>query len=141
VDPDYFNTPDMIFNVLRDIYEDKNLRQNSRRKYLQLKMFPETPFANFYSEFKKLGSILGYSDQTLMDDIIDKLLERLRAALRSVQFPFTQLSEMKQYLQRLDDEQRAGMAQEARRVRFHELKNQAAQNMSLYLIGLACSLS
>lgn len=80
-DSDYFKTPDMVFEVLRGVYEDKNPKNNSRRSYTGLKQKSSDSFAMFFSEFRKLGSILRNIDEMLIEDLKDKVLSRLRDAL------------------------------------------------------------
>ena len=125
---DYFQSPEEVFDVLRDIYEDKNLRENARREYRALFMKASEPFAEFFSRFRKLGNILRYDDQHLIDDIKDKLVTRLRETLNYSQHKFMKLSDMRDYLQGVDNDQRATEKQKESKNRYQTLKDRAGAN-------------
>lgn len=80
--------------------------EKCRREYNALKQINK-PFSSFYSEFTKLSSSLGYDDQTLIDDLQDKINSRLQDALSVCPVEFTSLDELKTFLQRVDNKQRA----------------------------------
>ena len=120
---DYFKTPDMVFEVLRGVYEDKNLKNNSRRIYIGLKQRSTDSFAMFFFEFRKLSSILRYIDEMLIENLKNKVLPRLRDALINQQVQYTSLAAMKDYLQGLNDDQRAFLADQDRRARLAAVRN------------------
>ena len=80
-DVNYFQTFDQILQILRDIYEKKNFKNNSRRIYIALKQKRDDFFVMFFSKFKKLNNILQYSKIMFINDFKNKILLHLRKTL------------------------------------------------------------
>ncbi len=95
-----------LLEHLDGIYGDQDRNRKCRREYNALKQVNK-PFSTFYSEFTKLSSFLGYDDRTLMDDLQDKINNRLQDALSVCPIEFTSLDRLKIFLQRVDNKQRA----------------------------------
>jgi len=95
-----------LLEHLDGIYGDQDRNRKCRREYNALKQ-SNKPFSSFYSEFTKLSSFLGYEDRTLMDDLQDKINNRLQDALSVCPIEFKSLDRLKTFLQRVNNKQRA----------------------------------
>ena len=62
-------------------------------------------FATFYSNFARITSMLLYDEHTLMDDLKDRLVQRLQDALALCGADFKDMTSLKAYLQRTDKAQ------------------------------------
>lgn len=99
-------TVNNILEDLKDIYEDSDKPRNYRRAYNEL--IQETMrFSDFFIEFHRLSTFLGYRETQCMDDMQDKIVSHLQSTLASQMVQPTSLSTMKDYLIHLDNEQRA----------------------------------
>ena len=124
VDKNYFKILETVLVVLCDIYEEKNLKTNFRRVYTALKQKRKDFFALFFSEFRRLSSILQYSNSMLIDDMKDKLMSRFKKTLINQQVKYIFLSTMKTYLQSLDDDQRTMLIEKKRRKKYEQIRKQ-----------------
>ena len=113
-DPNHFKTPAEVRQILKDIYADKNERQNARREYVRLRMRHDEIFGQFFPTFRKLGTILKYSDAQLCEELPEKLPVRLKEQVNNQQKDWNSLAEMRKYLQGLDDGQHNLLAADAR---------------------------
>ncbi len=95
-----------LFEHLEGIYGELNRNRKCRREYNALRQ-AEKPFNVFYFDFMKLFSYLGYDDRTLMDDLQDKINNRLQNALSVCPENFTSLTRLRTFLQGVDNKQRA----------------------------------
>jgi len=94
-----------LLKHLKEIYEDQNLIWKCRREYVALKQLNK-PFSSFYSEFTRIFSFLNYDDVTLMNDIQDKINNRLQNALSVCPIEFSSLDKLKTFLQDVNNKQR-----------------------------------
>ncbi len=94
-----------LLKHLKEIYEDQNLIRKCRREYVALKQLNK-PFSSFYSEFTRIFSFLNYDDITLMNDIQDKINNRLQNALSVCLIEFSSLDKLKIFLQDVNNKQR-----------------------------------
>ncbi len=94
-----------LLKHLKEIYEDQNLIWKCRRKYVALKQLNK-PFSSFYSEFTRIFSFLNYDDITLMNDIQNKINNRLQNALSVCLIEFSSLNKLKIFLQDVNNKQR-----------------------------------
>ena len=87
-DVNYFQIFDQILQILRDVYEEKNLKNNSRQIYIALKQKRDNFFVVFFSKFRKLNNIMQYSKIIFIDNFKNKILSRLRKTLiiRQIQY-------------------------------------------------------
>ncbi len=95
-----------LFEHLEGIYDDQNKNRKCRREYNALRQ-AEKSFNVFYFDFMKLFSYLGYDDRTLMNDLQDKINNRLQDALSICPEDFTTLHRLKSFLQSVNNRQRA----------------------------------
>jgi len=95
-----------LLKHLEGIYEDQDLIRKCRREYVALKQLNK-PFSSFYSEFTRISSFLNYDDVTLMDDIQNKINNRLQDALSVCFIEFSSLDKLKTFLQGVNNKQRA----------------------------------
>ncbi|KAL9607004.1 MAG: hypothetical protein Q9167_008039 [Letrouitia subvulpina] len=77
----YFNTPDSVLEALRSIYEDLDKIENTTRAYQALRQRAGQLFTKFYSEFSRLGSIIGLPKSQLRFDLRNKINLSLKEAL------------------------------------------------------------
>ncbi len=94
-----------LLKHLKEIYEDQNLIRKCRREYVALKQLNK-PFSSFYSEFTRIFSFLNYDDVTLMNDIQNKINNRLQNALSVCLIEFSSLDKLKTFLQDVNNKQR-----------------------------------
>jgi len=94
-----------LLKHLKEIYEDQNLIQKCRCKYVTLKQLNKS-FSSFYSEFTRIFSFLNYDDITLMNDIQNKINNRLQNALSVCLIEFSSLDKLKIFLQDVNNKQR-----------------------------------
>ncbi len=94
-----------LLKHLEGIYEDQNLIRKCRREYVALKQLNK-PFSSFYSEFTRIFSFLNYDDIILMNDIQDKINNRLQNALSVCLIEFSSLDKLKTFLQDVNNKQR-----------------------------------
>ncbi len=95
-----------LLKHLKEIYEDQNLIRKCRREYVALKQLNKL-FSSFYSEFTRIFSFLNYDDVILMNDIQDKINNRLQNALSVCLIEFSSLDKLKTFLQGVNNKQRA----------------------------------
>ncbi len=94
-----------LLKHLEEIYEDQNLIRKCRRKYVALTQLNK-PFSSFYSEFTRIFSFLNYDDVILMNDIQNKINNRLQNALSVCLIEFSSLDKLKIFLQDVNNKQR-----------------------------------
>ncbi len=104
--PSPYQSLSELLKHLEGIYEDQNLIRKCRREYVALKQLNK-PFSSFYSEFTRIFSFLNYDDTTLMNDIQDKINNRLQDALSVCLIEFSSLNKLKIFLQDVNNKQRA----------------------------------
>jgi len=93
-----------LFKHLKSIYDDQNKNQKCRCKYNTLRQLNKS-FNVFYFEFMKLFSYLDYENCTLMNDLQNKINNRLQDALLICLKDFT-LHHLKSFLQSVNNRQR-----------------------------------
>jgi len=93
-----------LLKHLKEIYEDQNLIRKCRCKYVALKQLNKL-FSSFYSEFTRIFSFLNYDDITLMNDIQNKINNRLQNALSVCLIEFSSLDKLKIFLQDVNNKQ------------------------------------
>ncbi len=81
---------DELFEHLKEIYDELNRNRKCRREYNALRQ-AENSFNVFYFDFMKLFSYLEYNDRTLMNDLQNKINNRLQNALSVCSENFTSL--------------------------------------------------
>jgi len=94
-----------LFEHLKEIYDDQNKNQKCRCKYNALRQ-AEKSFNVFYFNFMKLFSYLEYDDHTLMNNLQNKINNRLQNALLICLKDFTTLHHLKSFLQSMNNRQR-----------------------------------
>ncbi len=94
-----------LLKHLKEIYEDQDLIRKCRREYVALKQLNKS-FSSFYSEFTRIFSFLNYDDATLMNDIQNKINNRLQNALSVCPIEFSSLDKLKTFLQDVNNKQR-----------------------------------
>ncbi len=101
----YIST-DELFEHLKGIYDELNRNRKCRREYNALRQ-TDKPFNVFYFDFMKLFSYLGYDDRILMNDLQNKINNRLQNALSVCSENFTSLTRLRIFLQGVNNKQRA----------------------------------
>ena len=94
-----------LFNHLKEIYNELNKNQKSWREYNALRQADKS-FNVFYFDFMKLFSYLDYDDCTLMNNLQNKINNRLQNVLSVCSENFTSLSRLKKFLQDVNNKQR-----------------------------------
>jgi len=93
-----------LLKHLKEIYKDQNLTWKCRRKYVSLKQLNKL-FSSFYSEFTRIFSFLNYDDVTLMNNIQNKINNRLQNTLSVCLIEFSLLDKLKIFLQDVNNKQ------------------------------------
>jgi len=101
----FYQSLSELLKHLKEIYEDQNLIRKCRREYVALKQLNKL-FSSFYSEFTRIFSFLNYDDVTLMNDIQNKINNRLQNALSVCPIEFSSLDKLKTFLQDVNNKQR-----------------------------------
>ncbi len=91
-----------LFEHLKEIYDDQNKNRKCRRKYNALRQ-AEKSFNVFYFDFMKLFSYLEYDDRILMNDLQNKINNRLQNALSICSKDFITLHCLKSFLQSVNN--------------------------------------
>ncbi len=101
----FYQSLSELLKHLKEIYEDQDLIRKCRREYVALKQLNKL-FSSFYSEFTRIFSFLNYDDVTLMNDIQNKINNRLQNALSVCLIEFSSLDKLKIFLQGVNNKQR-----------------------------------
>ncbi len=94
-----------LFEHLKEIYNELNKNRKCRRKYNVLRQADKS-FNVFYFNFMKLFSYLEYDNCTLMNDLQNKINNRLQNALSICSENFTSLTRLRIFLQDMNSKQR-----------------------------------
>ena len=106
VNADYFIILEMMFQVLKKVYEDIDRFWKVRQKYLNFKQDFKKKFVFFYNKFICNDRLLKYSDRMLMNDLIFKLNKNLRSALVNNPHRFESIVQMKNHFILIDNARR-----------------------------------
>ncbi len=94
-----------LFKHLKEIYDELNRNRKCRREYNALRQTDKS-FNVFYFNFMKLFSYLDYNDCTLMNNLQNKINNRLQNALSVCSENFTSLTRLRIFLQDVNNKQR-----------------------------------
>jgi len=94
-----------LLKHLEEIYEDQNKNRKCHHKYNTLRQADKL-FNIFYFDFMKLFSYLDYNDCTLMNNLQNKINNRLQNALSVCFKDFASLHHLKSFLQEVNNKQR-----------------------------------
>ncbi len=94
-----------LLEHLEEIYENQNKNQKCHHKYNTLRQADKF-FNVFYFNFMKLFSYLDYNDRTLMNNLQNKINNRLQNALSVCFENFTSLHHLKIFLQDVNNKER-----------------------------------
>jgi len=93
-----------LFDHFKEIYNELNKNQKSWREYNALRQADKS-FNVFYFDFMKLFNYLDYDDHILMNELQNKINNRLQNALSVCLKNFTSLSHLKKFLQDVNNKQ------------------------------------
>ena len=93
-----------LFEHLKEIYNELNKNWKCRCKYNALRQ-ADRSFNVFYFNFMKLFSYLKYNDCTLMNDLQNKINNRLQNTLSICSENFTSLTRLRIFLQDVNSKQ------------------------------------
>ncbi len=96
---------DELFEHLKEIYNELNRNQKCRREYNVLRQADKS-FNVFYFNFMKLFNYLEYDDCILMNDLQNKINNRLQNVLSVCSENFTSLTHLRIFLQDVNNKQR-----------------------------------
>jgi len=94
-----------LFEHLKEIYNELNRNQKCCCKYNALRQADKS-FNVFYFNFMKLFNYLEYNDCTLMNDLQNKINNRLQNTLSVCSENFTSLTRLRIFLQDVNNKQR-----------------------------------
>ncbi len=100
----FYQSLSELLKHLKEIYEDQNLIRKCHCKYVALKQLNKS-FSSFYLKFTRIFSFLNYDDITLMNDIQNKINNRLQNALSVCLIEFSSLDKLKIFLQDVNNKQ------------------------------------
>jgi hypothetical protein len=101
-----YQTTDELLEELAQLFDDPDKEANFRREYYNL-VQGSKKFSEFYTQFQRLSSYLGYHEKQLIADLKDKINPRLRSVWVGQLVQPGSLKEIRSYLIRLDNDQRA----------------------------------
>jgi len=96
---------DELFEHLKEIYDELNKNRKCRREYNALRQADKS-FNVFYFDFMKLFSYFEYNDCILLNDLQNKINNRLQNALSICSKNFTSLTRLRIFLQDVNSKQR-----------------------------------
>ncbi len=96
---------DELFEHLKEIYDELNKNRKCRHEYNTLRQADKS-FNVFYFDFMKLFSYLKYNDCILLNDLQNKINNRLQNALSVCSKNFTSLTRLRIFLQDVNSKQR-----------------------------------
>ncbi len=94
-----------LLEHLEEIYGNQNKNRKCRHEYNALRQADKL-FNIFYFDFMKLFSYLDYDDRILMNDLQNKINNRLQNALSVCLEDFASLHRLKSFLQEVNNKQR-----------------------------------
>lgn len=118
--PNPYTTVDQVLQDLTRNFDDPDRRKNAVRGYQNLVQGSKT-FHDFFSEFMRLASYLDVTEQTLLDDLERKVAPRLNN-MWTVMGERT-LDETRDWLIKLDNNQRAAAARKLEAAQESQRKN------------------
>ncbi len=101
-----YKTADELLKELAQLFDDSDKEVNFRRNYYNL-VQEQKKFSEFYTQFQRLFFYLGYQEKQLIVDLKDKINLRLRSAWITQLIQLSTLKEIRSYLIRLNNDQRA----------------------------------
>ncbi len=99
-----YTLTDELFEHLKKIYDDIDKNQKCRHEYNALRQINKS-FNVFYFKFMKLFSYLDYNDCTLMNDLQNKINNRLQNILLICLKNFVSLTRLRNFLQDVNNRQ------------------------------------
>lgn len=106
-DPSYFAGPEDVIQTLNDIMGDPHKKDNIRRGFKSLRQKSSDPFATFYSSFRMFTNYLKLDEETMIDELKDKVNFRLQETIAATPIEFETLKQLADLCQKVDRQQRA----------------------------------
>ena len=136
INANYFIVFKMMFQVLKEVYEDTDKLRKIRQEYLNFKQDLKEKFVFFYNKFIRNDRLLKYFDRMLMNDLIFKLNKGLRSALVNNSRRFESIVRMKNHLILIDNARRQIQAEADREIAIRKvvefLKSFSSSRSQLY---------
>ncbi len=101
-----YKIADDLLKELAELFNDSDKKVNFRREYYNL-IQGSKKFSEFYTQFQRLSSYLEYHEKQLIVDLKDKINSRLRSVWIGQLVQPDSLKEIRSYLIRLNNDQRA----------------------------------
>ena len=105
-DPEYFTNPEEVFSTLSDIMGNPNKKDDMRRGFKTLRQKATDTFTTFFSQFRIYTNYLKLDEETIIDELKDKVNLRLQDAIAATPYNFRTLKELSDLYQRVDNQQR-----------------------------------
>ncbi len=102
----FYKIADDLLKELAELFNDSDKEANFRREYYNL-VQGSKKFSEFYTQFQRLSSYLKYHEKQLIVDLKDKINPRLRFVWIDQLVQPGSLKEIRSYLIRLNNDQRA----------------------------------
>ncbi len=99
-------TVNELLEKLAQSFHDSDKKDNYRRKYINL-VQESKKFSDFFNQFQRLYTYLKYQKNVLVVDLKNKINSRLRTFWTAQMKSLTKLSDIRNYLIRLNNEHRA----------------------------------
>ena len=106
-DPSHFADAEDVIQTLNDIMGDPHKRDNMRRGFKNLRQKSTDSFASFYSSFRMFTNYLRLDEETMIDELKDKVNLRLQDAIAASPVEFDTLKQLADLCQKIDRQQRA----------------------------------
>ena len=105
-DPKHFTNPEEVLSTLSDIMGNPNKKDDMRRGFKTLRQKATDTFATFFSQFRMYANYLKLDEETVIDELKDKVNLRLQDAIAATPYDFRTLKELSDLCQRVDNQQR-----------------------------------
>lgn len=102
-DPNYFTTPEELLDMLQDVMGNPNKRADMRRELKALKMKTTETFAAFLPKFRRYVTYLKLGEETMVEELTEKIIPRLQRAIATNPVEFKTLRELGAYCQKVDN--------------------------------------
>ena len=106
IDRNEFANAALLWEFMNSVYDDPDRVNTYKQKYRELKQ-NKVPFGEFYAKFQEYAALTNKDDDTLLDDLKDKIDLRLRRMWDATPTTIISLKAARKLLQDFDNRSRA----------------------------------
>lgn len=101
-DAGHFTSAEDVIQTLNEIIGDPHKKDTMRRQFRSLRQKNTESFASFYSNFRRLTNYLRLDEETIIDELKDKVTLRLQDAIAATPVDFDTLKQLADLCQKVD---------------------------------------